>query len=170
MTVGFQRSVPGCLGRNHGEVLDLSFLSGKTIVEAGLLDFSGVPPEAVRVGEGGFAIDYKGDDGAEMRVVFGFNELGIWISKHGRKGGDPREDELRARVVSGWNNLCEAVRIKDDALGRRYLFVTEDGREVFSLSCSDLKLMGKSVSGHFGKAVKEFDQVLLAIESWAFYA
>ena len=169
MRAGFKEPTkPGCLGANHGETLDLSFLSGKTIVGAGCLDFSGEAPGSLTLSEGSFAIDYQ--DGEDVkRVVFDFNDLGFWITNNGLKGGDVREDSLRERLNTNWSDVGTATRIRDDALGRRYVFEDDDGKELFSLSVTDLKLMGKRVSRHFQQAEKDFGQVMISIEEWVFY-
>ena len=64
---------------------DVSFLKGKEIVNAGILDRKGFTEKYENGDEGGFGIDYR--DGDEIRrVVFGFNDLGFWICHHERLG------------------------------------------------------------------------------------
>mgnify|MGYP001259398407 FL=1 len=53
--------------------LDLSDLIGSTIVDIGFHHAQA---------EGGLSIDYKKDE-KNKRVVFGFNELGIWVTWQG---------------------------------------------------------------------------------------
>ena len=63
-----------CLGSSH-EVAGLKEIVGGNIVGVGF------HPEQ---GEGGMTIDYD-KDGKEMRVVFGYTELGLWVAWLGER-------------------------------------------------------------------------------------
>lgn len=155
----------GCSGSGYGETMDLSFLSGKTIVRVGTLDLSNSPVPI----SADFAIDYLDGD-VVKRVVFDYNEMGIWMVSNGKKGAcDPREGELRKRLVDALSAITGDVRIVDDPLRRRYVLEDEGGKEVACLSVIDLKLMGERVWRHFSSGIdRDSFQVMLSVEQWVY--
>jgi hypothetical protein len=54
-------------------------LSGATIIRVG-------SPEEDGIEGGGLAIDYRRPPREERRIIFGFNERGMWIIGEGRLG------------------------------------------------------------------------------------
>lgn len=78
-----------------GTYPNLSFLNGKQIVKAGWIDSSNLSRE--QTCPGGLAFDYL-QDGILMRVVFGFTELGFWISWQGKVGEANDKDILMDKV------------------------------------------------------------------------
>jgi hypothetical protein len=151
----------GNTGSNEGDP-DLSFLEGKKIVGTGFV-------RGVKV-EGGLAFDYQ-EGKTVKRVVLGFTDLGMWIEWHGVVGKDNPEDVLRRKVCAVWDSMCDQkVVIIDKPLERRFSFVGKKGKELLSLSVTELKMMGSGVREHFVRPAlnKDVNKVISDIGLWAF--
>ena len=75
------------------EKMDFSYLIGGRVLQVGF------HPKAK---EGGLTIDYE-KDGIERRVVFGFNELGLWKEWEGIKGSPSKLDLLLFKINEAIN-------------------------------------------------------------------
>jgi len=166
--VGFMDTKKGNSGKGISEIVDVSFLNGKKIKRAGLLDrnklFTGQNTE-----EGGFAIDYEDID-IVKRVVFGFNDLGIWITWHGELGKENEEDELKRKICSIWDELCcQKISIVDKPLDLGYSFIGEEDNELLLLSLHDLKIMNDNIRLNFCKPEnKNVEKIIGDIGIWAY--
>ena len=141
---------------------DVSFLVGSTIKMAGY-----VPLHS----EGGFAIDYcKNDNGIkEMRVVFGYNDLGFWVQWHGEINTINKKCELWKKIDAKWDYVCcQRPVLVDNPLQRSFSFT--DGKNpstaFLTLSIEEIKLMGEIVARHFEEEEKDVDKIVGAIAGW----
>lgn len=143
----------------YGDVADLSFLEGNTVVRIGYLDQTALKP-IDRV-SGGFAIDYQ-EGNKIKRVVLGTNDYGLSIEWKGILGKTP-EASLRDKCANALDALCsQNINLVDLPLRRGYAFVGANGKEILFLDCFDLKRMGNQVSQHFAASTRS---VLMALES-----
>jgi len=139
---------------------DVSFLIGSVIKEAGF-----VPKHS----EGGFALDYLDNNKKEMRVVFGYNDLGFWIQWHGEVKTVDATLELWKKINDKWNYVCcQRPVLVDNPLQRTFSFT--DGKNpstaFLTLSIEELKLMGNNVTRHFEAKEKDVDKIVGAIAGW----
>jgi len=145
-------------GKCHGQP-DVSFLVGKTVKRAGY-----VP----RQSEGGFAIDYCVDD-RDMRVVFGYNDLGFWVQWNGEVDAVDDKYELWKKVDAKWDYICcQRPVLVDNPLQRTFSFT--DGKNpstaFLTLTIEELKLMDENVTRHFETEEKDVDKIVGAIAGW----
>ena len=148
----------GCSGAHHGDgPADLSFLDGKKIIRTGYIH---------EMREGGLAIDYD-DDGTVRRVVFGYNDFGLWVVWKGEPGKLNEEDILKAKIESVEDRLCEMEKIVSNPLKRSYSFVDGDDVPILTLSMRELRLMGENVVKNFSSLPLNAEKILLAITLWA---
>lgn len=166
--VGFKNIKKGCEGKSINEIIDVSFLEGKRIIRAGLLDRKKLSP-GLNLEEGGFAIDYE-DGVLVKRAVFGFNDLGFWITWHGEFGKENEDDKLRTKICSVWDELCcQEISIVDKPFDLMYIFVGANGNELLSLSLHELKIMSDYVRSNFCKSgSKDVEKIINDIGIWAF--
>jgi hypothetical protein len=153
---------PGRRGSSgsDGSVVDLGFLRGKRIVDAGI----------IRTDDSAYlAIDYE-DGGKEMRSVFDYSDLGFWLEWRGEKGMESPEDTIRKKLRDIWwwldrSRDAGTLSVSDDAMNRRYVF-KEGDQEIVSLDCAELKRMGQNVYKHFGSTARDIPEILEQIRVW----
>lgn len=139
--------------------LDLSNLIGATIQDIGF------HPEAKC--EGGFTIDYT-QNGDEKRVIFGFNELGMWKQWEGKRGNPSDSDLLFKRIarIIDSDDWCD-ITIQDDARKREYRFINIDNDIVLTLNIKEIKLLPEEVRKFFSKRYeskeKRDNDILMAL-------
>lgn len=109
---------------------DTNFLHGKRIVRTG----------HVLSKEGGWTIDYM-DGPRLMRVVFNYNDLGLWIEWQGEVGKLSKEDILRDRLSEFLYSIGDNNYVVD-MTGERLVFLDKDDKIVFSMSQEDIKMAG----------------------------
>lgn len=133
-------------GVGHPRVtLDFSYLTGAIIEDVGF------HPESP---EGGFTIDYE-KNGEKRRVVFGFNELGLWKEWNGVRGNPSAEDLLKQKLRKIIDSDEWAlIDIVDDPKNRRYRFMSE-GKEILVLDIKEIKLLPENLRNCFSINEKE---------------
>jgi hypothetical protein len=134
----------------------LEALKGKTIMDVGFIQ---------EKAEGGLTLDYK--DGEKIkRIVLGYNELGMWIVWQGVKGEINPEDKLKEKIINCENIGDEELDMIDDPLKRCYRFMN-GSKEIFCLTCSEIKLLPENIRKYFQlkgeertkEAEKDLDEV-----------
>jgi len=124
------------------EEIDFSDLIGATINQMGF------HPE---VREGGLTIDYTKDD-QKKRVIFGFNDLGLWKEWEGIQEPSVHNKllfKISELMASGvWDSI---ERIQDDPLNRCYRFFSDGDDEVLKLSVSEIKLFSENIRELFSR-------------------
>lgn len=129
-----------CKGRNYGEIIDLSFLIGKTIINAGAIS-------------SGFGIDYKEND-IIKRVIFDYNDQGVWINWHGEINKKNKEDILSEKLKKViecskiFDRKIIIIKFDEDRNGFSFLSKIDKKEELF-LKTDDIKLMGKKINSDF---------------------
>ena len=124
--------------------------------------------------EGGLSFDYKKND-KTYRVVLGYTELGVWISWQGAIGKEEAKqlNTLKKKLVDLDKKYEELVilqekdcEVKDDPRTLSFHFVI-DGKEIMSLSVTEIKLLPKNLQSLFTKKIR-FDHFIaqLAASGW----
>lgn len=121
------------------ETVDFSYLQGAKILDAGFHP---------KCPEGGFTIDYE-KEGEKKRVVYGYNELGLWKEWNGSLG-DPDELSLLLDKIDTVVNSDEwcVVDIKDDPMNRCYHFIS-DGKTLLTLTLRQIKMLPEEMKSPF---------------------
>jgi hypothetical protein len=138
---------------------DVSCLIGVTITGTGY---------APKQSEGGFTIDYRKNE-KEMRIIFGYNDLGFWIQWHGEKNIIDAKYQLYKKIDAKWNDICsQKIIIVDNPLHINFLFADcqSPSNIILTLSINEIKLMGENVSGFFQFENKNADKIISAIAAW----
>lgn len=135
--------------------MDFSYLLGAIIQDVGF------HPD---VSEGGLTIDFlKG--GKKRRVIFGFNELGIWKQWEGEIENPSKQDLLLEKIEETVqsDDWC-LVDIEDDPKQRCYHFKSEN-KELLCLNISNIKVLPEEMRRPFSiqDKQKRDDAVLMAL-------
>jgi len=109
---------------------DTNFLHGKRIVRTGYTASK----------EGGWTIDYM-DGNVLKRVVFNYNDLGLWIQWRGEVGKLSKEDILRDKLSEFLNNIGDNNYVVD-MNGNKLVFLDKDDKPVFTMSEEEVKMVG----------------------------
>ena len=138
------------------EKMDFSYLVGGRILQVGFHPKSR---------EGGLTIDYE-KDGVRKRVVFGFNELGLWKEWEGIKGKPSKLDLLLFKINEAINKetWCYLDKLEEDPLNKCFRFITDDGNDILDLNISEIKLLPDSARVLFKESKKDLLKITGELE------
>lgn len=138
------------------ENMDFSYLIGGKILHVGF---------HLKAREGGLTIDYEKDE-VEKRVVFGFNELGIWKEWEGVKGSPSELDLLLFKIEEAIDkdSWCYIDKLEEDPLKRCFRFITDNGQDILDLNVGEIKLLSKSIRNLFKEPKKNLDEIIGSFE------
>lgn len=133
---------------------DVSFLINGRIINIGYVS---------EVREGGLAIDYINNNEEAMRIVFGYNDFGLWTNWHGEIGKIDAKFELCKRFEKAQDDLCENAKEIVENISDGSFSFTDGGspyRTIFTLSLEEIKMMNEDIARLFKMKDKNIDEII----------
>ena len=150
------------LPNSHDKQLNgMDDLKGAIITNIGMLD----PSQLADIIEGGLTIDYT-KDGADKRIILGFNELGMWVDWQCIKGRQSEKDvllEKMAPFMKAYIGHENKVTIRGNAIKLNYVFDVNGVK--LEMTLRDLKQI-ENIAELFQKPEKDVSQIADRLYTW----